>query len=291
MMANNPEARQRLRESGIDIPSDTHFVAAQINTTTDRVELLDLEDVPATHRRDLARLREDLQEAGMRTSQERYARLPDGHAGVRLDQAWQRVQTRSADWSQVRPEWGLSNNAAFLIGPRRLSKGLNLSGRVFLHSYDWRLDPSGSWLEMILTGPQLVCEWIALEHYFSTVDNNVHGSGSKVYHNVVGRLGVMSGPWSDLRVGLAQQTVMNGTKPFHEPMRLLTVIDAPRERLDALIARHQLLQHYYRNEWVHLVTIEDGQFYRFSAHPTDRWIPISFAPFDVQPALGSDVRL
>lgn len=277
LMANKPEVRERLRLGGIDIPSDTHFVAGQLDTTTGQVELFDLEEVPATHRRDLTRLKEDLYEAGRLTSQERYASLPDGNANVPLDHAWARVQTRSADWSQVRPEWGLSGNAALIIGPRRLSKSLNLSGRVFMHSYDWRQDPSGRWLEVILTGPQLVCEWIALEHYFSTVDNDVYGSGSKVYHNVVGRLGVMSGPWSDLRLGLPRQTVMNGTEPFHEPMRLLTIIDAPRARLDGLIDQHELLQNYYRNEWVHLVVLEDGQFYRFT--PTRRWIPMPFAPF------------
>ena len=43
-----------------------------------------------------------------------------------------------------------------------------------------------------------------MEHYFSAVDNEVYGSGSKIYHNVVGRIGIMSGPWSDLRLGLAQ---------------------------------------------------------------------------------------
>ena len=30
-----------------------------------------------------------------------------------------------------------------------------------------------------------------MEHYFSTVDQEVYGSGSKIYHNVVGRLGIM----------------------------------------------------------------------------------------------------
>ena len=104
-----------------------------------------------------------------------------------------------------------------------------------------------------------------MEHYFSAVDNEVYGSGSKIYHNVVGRLGIMSGPWSDLRLGLARQTVMNGDVPYHEPMRLLTIIEAPRERIDKLIARHEVLQHYYHNEWVHLVALdpEDGLWYRY----------------------------
>ena len=41
-------------------------------------------------------------------------------------------------------------------------------------------------------------------------------------------LGIMSGPQSDLRTGLAWQTVMNGSGPYHEPMRLLTLIEAPQ---------------------------------------------------------------
>ncbi len=151
------------------------------------------------------------------------------------------MRRRSADWSQVRPEWGLSSNTAFIIGRRELTKGLDLGGRVFLHSYDYREDPSNRLLEVLLTGPQVVAQWINMEHYFSAVDNEVYGSGSKVYHNVVGRLGIMSGPWSDLRLGLARQTVMNGDMPYHEPMRLLTIIEAPRERIEKLIARHEVL--------------------------------------------------
>src|SRR5438094_6528431 len=95
-----------------------------------------------------------------------------------------------------------------------------------------------------------------MEHYCSTMNPEVYGSGSKVYHNVVGRLGIISGPWSDLRSGLAAQTVMSGETPYHEPMRLLTVVEAPRTRIESLIERHELLQHFYRNGWVHLIAIE-----------------------------------
>ena len=110
---------------------------------------------------------------------------------------------------------------SFIIARRELTRDLDLQGRVFLHSYDYREDPSNRLLETLLTAPQVVGQWINMEHYFSTVDNEVYGSGSKIYHNVVGRLGIMSGPWSDLRLGLARQTVMNGEMPYHEPMRLL----------------------------------------------------------------------
>jgi len=68
---------------------------------------------------------------------------------------------------------------------------------------------------------------------------------------------------------------MNGDVPFHEPMRLLTVVEAPRTRLIKLIDRHEQLRHYYHNEWVHLVVFdpEDAVWYRY--RPTGEWSPIA----------------
>lgn len=275
MMANHPKVREQLAKSGIHIPSDTHFLAGQVDTTTDDVQLFDLEDVPLTHRKDVGRLLEDLHEAASLTSQERCARFPEVTGPLSLDRAAAAVRERSADWSQVRPEWGLSGNTSFIIGRRELTKGLNLAGRVFLHSYDYREDPTTRLLEVLLTGPQVVAQWINMEHYFSAVDNDVYGSGSKIYHNVVGRIGIMSGPLSDLRLGLAWQTVMNGDVPYHEPMRLLSVIEAPRANIEKVIQRHELLQHLYHNEWVHVVAMDpdDGALYRY--RPTGTWNRIS----------------
>jgi uncharacterized protein YbcC (UPF0753/DUF2309 family) len=193
---------------------------------------------------------------------------------LRASKARREVRRRSSDWSQVRPEWGLSGNAAFIIGRRALTRGIPLDGRVFLHSYDNREDPDGRWLEVVMTGPQVVGQWINMEHYFSAVDQEVYGSGSKIYHNVVGRLGVMSGPQSDLRTGLAWQTVMNGPRPYHEPMRLFTLIEAPREKIDKIIQNQRLLQRLYDNEWVFLVAIEPEEhaYYRYA--PKYGWKPV-----------------
>jgi uncharacterized protein YbcC (UPF0753/DUF2309 family) len=272
MMANNPLVRGRLAKINLAIPPDTHFLAGQMDTTTDEVQLFDLEDVPPTHRADLARLQEDLKEASTLTSQERCTRFPEIQEPLDEGKAQNHVRQRSVDWSQVRPEWGLSSNTAFVIGRRELTRGLNLEGRVFLQSYDARQDPSSRLLEVLLTGPQVVAQWINMEHYFSAVDNDVYGSGSKIYHNVVGRIGIMSGPWSDLRLGLARQTVMNGDVPYHEPMRLLSIVEAPRERIDKLIERHEVLRHYYHNEWVHLVVLDpdDQVWYRY--RPAGEWV-------------------
>ena len=274
-MANNPRVRERLAKNGLVIPADTHFLAGQVDTTTDDVRLFDREDVPVTHAGDLLRLLDCLREAGRLTSLERGSRFPDAPVPLTPERASAHVRRRSSDWSQTRPEWGLSGNAAFIIGRRELTKTLNLDGRVFLHSYDYREDPTERLLEVLMTAPQVVAQWINMEHYFSAADNEVYGGGSKIYHNVVGRVGIMSGPWSDLRLGLAWQTMMNGEMPYHEPMRLLTVIEAPRARIERLIARHEVLQHYYHHEWVHLIALDpaDGAWYRYL--PSGTWSPIA----------------
>jgi uncharacterized protein YbcC (UPF0753/DUF2309 family) len=270
-MANKPQVREALAKNGIHIPQDTYFIAGQHDTTTDEVQLFDLEDLPATHRKDLFRLATDLQEAGRKNSLERCARFPEITTILTPAKAARETRRRSGDWSQVRPEWGLSGNAAFIVGRRHLTRGINLAGRVFLHSYDYREDSTGRLLEIVMTGPQVVGQWINMEHYFSTTDHEVYGSGSKIYHNVVGRFGIMSGPQSDLRTGLAWQTVMDGSRPYHEPMRLLSLIEAPRERVSQIIRSHRLLQHLYDNEWVHLVVLDPEERIFYNYIPKQGW--------------------
>ena len=125
-----------------------------------------------------------------------------------------------------------------------------------------------------MNGPQVVGQWINMEHYFSTVDQEVYGSGSKIYHNVVGRFGIMSGPQSDLRTGLAWQTVMDGPRPYHEPMRLLTLIEAPRERIIQITRRHPLLQRLYDNEWVRLIALDPEEKIFYLYLPKKGWVPL-----------------
>ncbi|MBF8256983.1 MAG: hypothetical protein HW375_1890, partial [Anaerolineales bacterium] len=265
MLANKPVVRAALRERGIYIPDDTWFVAAQHNTTTDEVEILDECDCPDTHREDLEKMRRDLVEAGARQAQERCGRLPGAPAGLSPPAALRHVERRSADLAQVRPEWGLSSNAAFIVAHRSLTKGLNLEGRVFMHSYDWEWDTKGAALETIMTAPLIVAEWINMEHYFSTVDNKVYGSDSKVIHNVVGGFAVMLGSGGDLQTGLPRQTVMAGEARYHDPLRLLAVIEAPTDRIEEIIRRHHILQHLFDNGWVNLVALDplSGSFLRY----------------------------
>ncbi|MCI1278435.1 MAG: DUF2309 domain-containing protein [Nitrospira sp.] len=264
-MANNQAVRKVLESRGLKIPGDTHFVAALHDTTRNDVRIVDLEDVPPTHRKDLVRLLEDLKEAGTQAALERGMALERPAATASRRDPQQRAYRRSVDWAQVRPEWGLSKNNLLIIGRRELTRPLDLQGRSFLHSYDYRQDASGKLLETIMTAPLIVAQWINMEHYFSAVDNEVYGSGSKVYHNIVGRVGVMSGATSDLRLGLPAQTVLDGPVPYHEPMRLLAVIEAPRVRVESVIAKHPGLERLFQNEWVSLVVCEPNEaaFYHY----------------------------
>lgn len=267
-MANNLQVRQILRDHGLQIPEDTWFLPAKHNTTTDRVTMYDLIDIPASHEEDLKRLKKDLEEAGTHQALERCRRIPGTPKDVSPGEAWKHVRTRSMDWANSRPEWGLSGNAAFLIGRRALTKGLNLEGRVFLHSYDPGSDLEGSLLEKIMTAPLIVGELISLTYYFSSVDPWVYGSGSKVIHNMVGGIGVMLGSQSDLQKGLPLQSVNDGARHYHEPMRLLGIIEAPPDRIRSIIQKHTVLQHIFHNGWMNLVAF-DADTKAFSRYLSD----------------------
>ncbi|MET0503628.1 MAG: DUF2309 domain-containing protein, partial [Candidatus Binatia bacterium] len=174
LVANKRLVREELAKTGIVIPQDTYFIAGQHDTTTDNVDLFDLEDLPPTHRKDLLELIRGLEEAGLRNRQERCARFPEIGHFIPPASGGRDVHRRSAVWCQVRPDWGLSRNAAFIIGRRSITRAVDLDGRVFLHSYDYHLDPTGRLLEVVMTGPQVVGQWINMEHYFSTVDQEIY---------------------------------------------------------------------------------------------------------------------
>lgn len=256
---NRAEVREGLRERGIDIPDHTVAVAALHDTTTDVVTILDTHLVPVGHHPDIARLTADLRGAGAALAAERAGTLP----GTRGSRGTARgVAQRSMDWAQVYPEWGLVGNAAMVIAPRTVTRGVNLQRRAFLHSYDAAVDPDGAALETILTAPLVVAHWINSQYYFSTVAPDVFGAGSKTIHNVIGGSGVISGHTGDLRLGLPAQSVAVGDHLMHEPQRLLAVIQAPLELIDTVVARNPILQQLFGNGWVSVAA---------RAHPREPW--------------------
>ncbi len=250
---NDPEVRAGLAGRGIAIPADTWFVSALHDTTTDTITLHDPDEIPASHQADIAALRGWTEAAAALARAERAASLgiPPG------DQVDARIRQRSRDWSQVRPEWGLAGNAAFIAAPRGRTRGIDLAGRVFLHSYDHRQDGDGSVLELIMTAPVVVASWINLQYYGSVTDNRQLGAGNKVLHNVVGTLGVLEGNGGDLRVGLPWQSLHDGRRLMHEPLRLSVLIEAPQDAIERVVAKHPGVRDLIGNRWVHLFAIGD----------------------------------
>lgn len=119
-----------------------------------------------------------------------------------------------------------------------------------MHSYDAKIDDEESEiLTRIFDGALVVGEWINLEHYFSTVDNAIYGAGSKVYHNVVSKVGFYNGNYSDLKIGLPTQSVLLEGKAYYEPLRLLTYIQAPLEKV-AKALENSDSKEFILNEWI-----------------------------------------
>ena len=271
---NKPEIREALKSS-IDIPSETIFVSALHNTVTDKV-VLDFDFVPKNRQQELLEIQKRLDIASENSALERAKSLPFADSLDRKT-ALKFMQKNAHDWSQTRPEWGLATNHSFIIAPRDVSKGIEFRNRVFLHSYDYRQDRLGYYLEIILSSPLVVGEWINMEHFFSSLDNRAFGSESKVYHNVVGRFGVISGNMSDLRTGLAAQSVHRRGEIHHEPIRLLTFIDAPFKKYRVSIDKIKKVSELVYNEWVKMVFMdrEEEAFFYYSGN-LQKWKKIEF---------------
>ena len=246
-MCNDEAVRQQLRERGHEIPEETMFVAGEHNTTTDAVELYD-SDVPESHAADIEGLRADLETAR------------ESAAAERIEGGSRETERRAADWAETRPEWGLAGNAGFVIGPSEIAAQLDLDGRSFLHSYDWSTDSDGDALEAIMAGPMVVTQWINNQYYFATVDTAAFGSGSKITHNPVGNIGVYQGNGGDLMTGLPLQSVMaDDETPYHQPLRLSTVIHAPVDRVTDILSANEEVAQLLDNGWLSLTVVDPTQ--------------------------------
>lgn len=244
-MANRLEVRAILAKGGISIPQETCFVAANHNTCDESFVWYDVAEIPSTAKPMVQQCILDIEFAARMSAQERCRKVVSAPDDPDPILALEHVRGRGQDISQARPELGHVTNAAAFIGRRSLSRGLFLDRRVFLISYNALSDPEGEILEGILLNVTPVGAGINLEYYFSTVDNERLGCGSKVTHNLTGFFGVMDGTESDLRTGLPYQMI-----EIHEAMRLQIMVEASTQVLTAIYQRQPLLQELVGNGWV-----------------------------------------
>lgn len=255
-LLNQDFVRRGLAQKGILIPVDTHFLAALHNTTTDDLQFLDLHLLPPSHQEDLQELKSVAATASARTLAERQ---PSLSCSSRTD-----LLKRSCDWSEVRQEWGLAGNAAFIAGPREWTRSLPMNGRVFLHSYHFAGDLEFKVLEQIMTAPMVVAHWINMQYFASTVAPAHFSGGTKTIHNVVGKFGVLSGNGGDLMTGLPWQSLHDGRRYQHEPLRLLALVAASREAIKCVLSRNSAIEASLRNDWMQLVAFEESTYYRYT---------------------------
>ncbi|WP_379923646.1 YbcC family protein [Erythrobacter sp. R86502] len=249
-LLNDPEVRAGLAAAGISVPAETLFLGALHDTTADEV-LIYGEDHPSpAHADGIAQAREWLASAGLIARSERALRLP--RAGKGKD-----ISRRTRDWAEIRPEWALAGCKAFIAAPRVRTGGTSLNGRAFLHDYVWQQDEGFGVLELIMTAPVVVASWISLQYYGSSVDPEVWGGGNKLIHNVIGGIGVVEGNGGTLRGGLPWQSVHDGEKLVHEPLRLTVCIEAPVKAMTEILARHDKVRALFDNRWLHLIALDD----------------------------------
>lgn len=271
-MANRPDVREGVRRRGIQIPADTWFVGALHDTSNDSVQYFELETLPSSLAAAFDEAYTALENARRDDALERCRRFDDAPLTLTPPEALRHVEARASHLAQPRPEYGHCTNAICIVGRRRVTRGLHLDRRAFLVSYDPTLDQDAKVLERILAAVGPVGAGISLEYYFSAVDNQTFGCGTKLPHNVTGLIGVMNGHQGDLRTGLPLQMV-----ELHEPMRLLLIVDATPDALLAVAGRQAEVAELVVNEWVQLVSADpdtgemmlwqDGGFVPYEPHP------------------------
>lgn len=264
-MANHPKVRELLAERGLNLPYDTIFIGALHDTSAELMVYFDDKKLYPEHAAEHQQNKAIFDDALNLNAKERSRRFASIDTHQEIKKVREDIRRRSVSFFEPRPELGHSTNALCFVGHRNLTKQLFLDRRAFMSSYDYRTDPDGKLLLGVMRPVPPVCGGINLEYYFSRVDNQKLGAGSKLPHNVMGLVGVVNSTDGDLRSGLPKQMV-----EAHDPMRLLIFAEHEPEIVLKTIKAEPSLYEWFDKEWVHLVAIhptnhsfhyfEKGQF-------------------------------
>lgn len=270
-MANHKEVKRKLRARGIDMADYCQVLGGLHDTTRDEFEFYD-EDVLMAQNKSLhLKNLEVFRQALDMNAKERSRRFFSINSKKPAETIHQEVRNRSISLFEPRPELNHATNSLCIVGRHSLHEGLFLDRRAFSNSYDYSLDPSGELLFNILNAAVPVCGGINLEYYFSRVDNQKLGAGSKLPHNVMGLIGVTNGVEGDLRTGLPLQMI-----ELHDPIRLMMVVEHYPEVVLEVIKRNPSTYEWIKNEWIVFVVIHPDTYetYRFEKNQFSPYQPL-----------------
>jgi uncharacterized protein len=266
-MANHPDVREILKSKGIDIPMGTQFVGALHDTTRDDILFFDEDSLSSANKEHHKKNEQAFAKALDNNAKERSRRFLSVDTHKSANKIHEEVRLRSVSLFEPRPELNHATNALCVVARRSLSKNLFLDRRAFHNSYDYRIDPAGKYLLNILRPAAPVCGGINLEYFFSRVDNQKLGAGTKLPHNVMGLFGVANGIDGDLRPGLPSQMI-----EVHDPIRLLMIVEHFPVVVLETIQRSPETYEWFINEWVHLVAV-NPETYALSVFKNGQFIP------------------
>jgi uncharacterized protein YbcC (UPF0753/DUF2309 family) len=273
MMANRVEVRKGLAELGLLIPTSTRFVGALHDTTRDEWTWFDDDQWTPEQQQLHEEFKQAMEQALTHNAAERSRRFESMAHRNSLEKRHEQVKRRSLSLFEPRPEWNHATNALCWVGPRSSSRSLFLDRRAFLQSYQPDLDPNGAYLLPILNAIAPVCGGINLEYYFSRVDNENLGAGSKLPHNVMGLFGVVNGIDGDLRTGLPKQMIN-----IHKPLRLMALVEQKPSLVLQVLNQAPATAEWFINEWVWLMVKdpETGHLFRLSKGNLTPYYPSAF---------------
>jgi uncharacterized protein YbcC (UPF0753/DUF2309 family) len=272
-MANRPDVRSHLHQQyGLQIPAHTHFTGALHDTTRDEIEYYDLppgDDKKSSSHQQFNRA---LQQALVHHARERALRFQNIAEGRPEKSLMRAIRNRSYTFFEPRPEWNHTDNALVIVGRPAVYERLYLDKRPFLNSYDYRQDPGGMALTAILSAAIPVCGGINLEYYFSRVDAQNWGAGTKLPHNVVGLFAVNNGIDGDVRPGLPSQMT-----EIHEPVRVLFIVEQKISVVNELLAGQPRLFEWVQNEWVRFAVLDPatGRVYTYEEGKAEPYHPLT----------------
>jgi uncharacterized protein len=269
-MANHKKVREVLKGRGLEIPETTQFVGGLHDTTRDEIIFFDENSLTPRNLEAHNKNEVIFAKALDYNAKERSRRFASIDSHLAPQRIHEKIKTRSVSLFEPRPELNHATNALCVVGRRELTKHLFMDRRSFMNSYDYRVDLDGKFLVNVLRPVGPVCGGINLEYFFSRVDNQKLGAGTKLPHNVMGLIGVANGIDGDLRPGLPSQMI-----EVHDPVRLMVIVDHYPNIVLQAIQKEAPTYEWFINEWVRLIAVhpETHQLYLFKGGEFNEYQP------------------